>query len=153
MRSQWLEDAESEHEPGTSYLVAYAPDDQGRMVPAAWAGYRIETRDDGPILKCVNNYVRREHRGHAGYNRLRKVRHGYRTSIPDLYAHAYAARHKHVVTLLGMRAETYLFPEPIALHEADGWIRDTSPEGSGTSRPAGGGPEHHWQRLTWSPPR
>jgi len=137
VRTQWWTDAESEHEPDTFYLVVYAHDDQGLLVPAAWAGYRVETRyDAGRVLKCCNNYVRR----------------GFRDRNPDLYAQAYAARHAHVVARFALPAETYLFPEPIGLHLADGWTEDTSPEGSGVSRPHEGGPEHRWQRLTWTPP-
>lgn len=128
LRTQWWRDAESEHEPGTSYVVALVAGE-----PAAWAGWRLQP--DG-VLKCCNNYVRR----------------GYRDRTPDLYALAYAARHRDVVLRLGAPAETYLYPEPIPLHEADGWVRDTSPGGSGTSHAFEGGEPHHWQRLTWSPP-
>lgn len=127
LRTQWHTDAESVHEPGTSYMVALVDD-----VPAAWAGWRIEA--DG-VLRCCNNYVR----------------HGYRGRTPELYAAAYKARHRDVVLRLGVPAETFLYPEPMPLHEADGWVRDGSPDGSGQSRPFQDGPIHHWQRLTWSP--
>ncbi len=135
LRTQWWTDAESEHEAGTSYIVATAPSRSGPMIAAAWAGYII--RPDG-VLKCCNNYVVHGFRGQDYPH--------------DLYARAYRVRHRDVVLRLGAPAETYLFPEPIPLHEADGWVRDPSPAGSGTSRPFNDGPEHHWQRLTWSPP-
>jgi len=128
LRTQWWNDAESEHEPGTSYMVALVAG-----VPAAWAGWRIQP--DG-TLRCCNNYVR----------------HGYRDRNPELYASAYAARHRDVVLRLNVPAVTYLYPEPTPLHVADGWTPDPSPDSSGTSRPFEGGPLHHWQRLTWSPP-
>lgn len=137
--SQWWEDAESridadsEH---TSYMVVYVPGDGGQMVPAAWAGWRIETGDDGArVLRCCDNYVRQ----------------GYRRQIPELYRLAYKARHRQVVAVRRMPAVTYLYPEPIGLHVADGWTIDTSPDAAGRSTPYEGGPEHHWRRLTWTP--
>ncbi len=126
LRTQWWEDAESEHEPGVSYLMVLAPGPDVWLVPAAWAGYRIENEAGTAVLRCLNNYVRREFRN------------------PDLYPLAYEARHRLVVARFGLPAVTYLFPEPIALHEADGWVRDTGPSGSGQS-PVN--PNHHWQRL------
>ncbi len=135
LRTQWWNDAESEHEDGVSYIVALAPSRSGLMIPAAWAGYMI--RPDA-TLKCCNNYV--VHGFRDGYHRV------------DLYARAYRVRHRDVVLRLGLPAETFLFARPIALHEADGWVRDRSPEGSGWSHPFLGGPTHSWQRLTWSPP-
>lgn len=127
LRTQWHNDAESEHVDGVSYVVALVGGE-----PAAWAGWRIER--DG-TLRCWNNYVR----------------HGYRDLDPDAYASVYAARHRDVVLRLGVPAETYLYPEPIPLHLADGWVIDPSPEASGTSHPYPDGPVHHWRRLTWSP--
>lgn len=133
LRSQWWDDAESHHEPGISYSMVIHDE-----VPAAWAGWTFEREDGRPVLRCCNNYVRREYRG----------------GVPDLYALAYAHRHRHIVTHLGMPAVTYLFPEPVALHLADGWVIDTSPGSSGTSwaREVGQGQEHHWRRLRWTPP-
>lgn len=128
LRSQWRADAESEHEDGISYVMVLDDDGTGRRhVPAAWAGYRIE---DG-VLRCCNNYVR----------------HGFRDRDPELYEVAYRARHDLVVAGCGLPAVTYLFPEPIPLHLADGWELDTTPEGSGISRDIPG-VEHHWRRLT-----
>jgi hypothetical protein len=131
LRAQWWDDAESEAEPGVSYLMVLAADDAGQFVPAAWAGYSI----DRGVLRCCNNYVRRE----------------YRDRIPELYAAAYTVRHREVVVPLGLPAVTYLYAQPIPLHEADGWRKDTGPGSRGTSRARPGGEEHRWWRLTWSP--
>jgi hypothetical protein len=135
LRTEWFDDAESQHERGVAYLMVLARDPAGLLVPAAWAGYRIEDEAGRVVLRCCNNYVRREFRGRT----------------PDLYAVAYRARHDRVVRRFGLHAVTYLFPEPIPLHEADGWVRDTSAGGSGTSRARPDGELHHWQRLRWSP--
>ncbi len=130
LRTQWRDDAESEHEPDVSYLMVLV-DDGGPLVPAAWAGYRVI---DG-VLHCCNNYVRREYRGRN----------------PELYAMAYAARHREVVAVLNMPAVTYLYAQPIPLHEADGWIRDTGPGSHGVSRARPDGEEHPWWRLRREP--
>ncbi len=131
IRGQWWRDAESEHEVGTAYFLVLAEDLAGALQPAAWAGYRIERDDTGaPVLRCCNNYVRRSFRRHD----------------PELYAEAYRARHEQGVLTCGLAAVTYLFPEPIPLHEADGWVQDTGPGASGISRVTG--VEHHWRRLT-----
>lgn len=135
LRTQWWEDAESRDEPGTAYLMVLVRGPDGWLVPAAWAGYRIEDEHGTAVLRCCNNYVRR----------------GYRDHTPDLYPVAYRARHLLVVARLRLPAVTYLFPEPIALHEADGWVRDTAPGSSGQSRPFENGPVHNWQRLRWEP--
>lgn len=129
LRTEWWEDAESEHEPGVAYLMVLVADPgSGWLVPAAWAGYRIEDEHGRAVLRCLNNYVRR----------------GFRDRVPELYAVAYAARHRLVVRRLRLPAVTYLFPEPIALHEADGWVRDAGPDAAGTSADG-----HRWQRLRW----
>lgn len=130
LAGQWQRDAESAHEDGTAYFVALAEDLGGRLWPAAWAGYRIEGTGDNAVLRCCNNYVHR----------------GFRNHDPELYAEAYHARHEQIVTTCGLPAVTYLFPEPIALHETDGWVRDTTPGSAGISVVTG--VEHHWQRLT-----
>jgi hypothetical protein len=130
LRTQWWDDAESEHEPDTSYLMVLV-DENGLMTPAAWAGYRLV---DG-VLRCCNNYVRREYRGRN----------------PELYAMAYAARHAEVVTVLNMPAVTYLYAQPIALHEADGWVKDTGSDSHGSSYARPGGQEHLWWRLRRDP--
>ena len=95
------EDAESRpgelDEPGTSWTVALVAGE-----PAAWCAARV--LDDG-TLKCHSNYEVRAHRGLG------------------LYEAAYRARHTNVVEWSGRPAVTYLFEQPIALHEADGWLR------------------------------
>jgi hypothetical protein len=121
LASEWWADAESEADDDASYVVVYAA---GR-VPTAWAGFKVE----GGVLRCVDNYERRGYRGRG------------------LYECAYRWRHERVVVPLQLPAETYLFPEPIALHEADGWVRDPGCSGVSTVT----GVEHHWQRLTWAP--
>ncbi len=126
LRTQWREDAESGVEPAVSYLMVLAEDAGGQMVPAAWAGYQLVPVGGELTLRCCNNYVRRE----------------FRSCDPELYEMAYRARHDVVVSRLAFPAVTYLFEQPIALHEADGWVKDTGPGGSGVST-AG----HHWWRL------
>ncbi len=130
LRSQWWADAESEHEPGTSYLMVVV-DEGGEPVPAAWAGYTI----NGGVLHCRDNYVRDAYRGRT----------------PDLYAVAYAARHDRVVTRVRLPAVTYLFAQPIPLHLADGWVYDTAPDSPGVSRAHPDGEDHPWWRLRWAP--
>jgi hypothetical protein len=102
LASQWWQDAESYHEDGISYMVAMAADESGQLAPAAWAGWRVV---DG-ILKCCNNYERQ------GIGRR-----------DELYRLAYRARHRQIVAPWRGPAVTYLFPEPIGLHLADGWYR------------------------------
>jgi hypothetical protein len=130
LADQWWDDAESHAEATVSYMVVYAPDPSGAMVPAAWAGWVL----GGNALRCCDNYVRR----------------GFRRRRPELYEMAYRARHRQVVQVLGLPGVTYLFPEPVGLHLRDGWVRDTSPGSSGTRD---GRPEHRWQRLLWTPDR
>lgn len=130
LRTQWLDDAESEAETGVSYIMIFAADGAGELVPAAWAGWTVVDVEGVQTLKCCNNYVR----------------HGFRRRDPDLYGIAYRIRHRNVVRRLRLPAETYLFPEPIGLHIADGWVPDLGPGGSGDSEFG-----HRWQRLTWSP--
>lgn len=86
--------------------------------PAAWAAARI----DGGRLKCHSNYEHPAHRGRG------------------LYAAAYRHRNEHVVVPSPLDAFTYLYPQPIHLHLADGWL----PTGrSGT----GAYPDHTWHEL------
>lgn len=125
LRTDWWADAESEADEHATYVVAYAA---GR-IPVAWAGFKVE----GDVLRCVDNYERR----------------GYRDR--GLYESVYRWRHEKVVLRLRMPAYTFLYPEPIPLHEADGWVRD--PECVGVSQAHPGGPDHHWQRLIWTPAR
>ncbi len=132
LAGQWWRDAESGVEPGVSYTMVLA---RGR--PAAWAGWIVIDDEQGnPLLKCCNNYARRAY--------------GDRRSA--LYRLAYRARHRDVVTQLGLPGVTYLFPEPIPLHLRDGWRRDKGKGARGTSRAVRGGRLHHWRRLLWTPP-
>lgn len=84
-------------EPGTRWSIAL---DAGQ--PAAWCAAR--ELPDG-TLKCHSNYEVDAFRGEG------------------LYEAAYRARHDAVVAPAGRPAVTYLFEQPIALHEADGWQR------------------------------
>jgi hypothetical protein len=84
--------------PDTHWPVALT----GAGTPAAWCAARIE--HDG-TLKCHSNYEVRQHRGHG------------------LYEDAYHARHRDVILAYRRLAVTYLFHQPIALHEANGWHR------------------------------
>ncbi len=132
LAAEWEADAESRHEPGTCYLMVLAADASGAMVPAAWAGYRIEDENGVPVLRCCNNYVRRPFRGRT----------------PELYAAAYRARHRLVVRRFQLPGVTYLYEYPIGLHEADGWVKDDAPGSEGMSEFG-----HYWWRLRWSPVR
>lgn len=121
LATQWWSDAESRHEPGVSYALVLADD-----VPAAWAGWIVTEIDGIWTLKCCSNYERRG----AGRER-------------GLYALAYNHRHRATVAPSALAAVTYLFPEPIELHEADGWTRtglaDLSDDG------------HDWAELRREP--
>lgn len=100
-------DAESQpaelDQPGTWWTVALVDD-----APAAWCA----ARPAGDVLYCHSNYEHPRHRGRG------------------LYAAAYRERHRHVIQPAGLDAVTYLFEQPIPLHEADGWQR-TGPTGDG----------------------
>lgn len=99
--------------PGTHWTVTVAYDG----TPTAWAAARIT--DD--VLQCHSNYEVRAWRG----NRM--------------YEAAYHARHWHVVHAYGLPAVTYLFAEPIGLHEADLWRR--------TGQTGVGETGHQWWEL------
>jgi hypothetical protein len=101
--------------PGTHWTVTLLADG----TPAAWAAARFT--EDGSI-QCRNNYERREHRGHG------------------LYEVAYHARHRDILLAYKLPAFTYLFADPIALHERDGWYK-TGEEGPGEL------PGNHWYQL------
>jgi hypothetical protein len=139
LAGQWYDDAESGVDADTartSFMVTFVVGPDLDAVPAAWAGWRFDVAADGlPVLRCCDNYVRR----------------GYRGRTPELYRLAYEARHSLVVDTCGLRAETYLYPEPIPLHIADGWELDVSEDASGKSSPYPGGPVHEWQRLVRRP--
>lgn len=110
-------DAESRPEeldvPGTLWTVVL---DGGAL--AAWCAARIA----GDLLKCHSNYEVPARRGHG------------------LYEAAYRARHAEVVLPAHLPAVTYLFPQPIPLHEADGWYR-TGTTGVGEMS------DHRWWEL------
>lgn len=90
---------------------------------AAWCA----AQDLGGVLVCSDNYERR------GAGRQQ-----------HLYPLAYAARHETVVAPWAGPAVTFLFPEPIALHEADGWRKTGS---TGPGEVAG----HTWWELRREP--
>lgn len=122
--------ADAEHKldehPNKIWTVVVVADGD-RKVPAAWAAATVEHRVDGPILRCSDNY---ECRG-PGRD------HG-------LYAVAYAHRHRTVVEPAGIPAVTYLFAQPIARHEADGWYRTTTCSDPGVE-------PHDWWELRRKP--
>lgn len=103
LATEWWADAESKHEDGIEYVMVLADG-----VPAAWAGWRIEVDTDAfrRVLRCRNSYERRGPGRELG-----------------LYAHAYRERHERVVLTSGLPGLTYLYAEPIPLHEADGWVK------------------------------
>ncbi len=84
--------------PGTEWSVVLL----GDGTPVAWCAARVDAEG---VLKCHSNYEVRAWRGNG------------------FYEAAYRARHRQVVGACGLPAVTYLFSEPIALHEADGWYR------------------------------
>jgi len=84
--------------PGTFWSVTLTEDG----TPAAWCAARIT---DGGALRCHSNYERREWRGRG------------------LYEDAYHARHRDVMLSYKLPGVTYLFAQPIALHERHGWYR------------------------------
>ncbi|GGM27305.1 hypothetical protein GCM10011608_10080 [Micromonospora sonchi] len=119
--------ADAEHRldepPGKTWTVATVLYD-GRWIPAAWAAC-IE--QDG-LLRCCDNY---EHPGWRGHG---------------LYAAAYRHRHATIVAPSRLPAITYLFAQPIPLHEADGWYR-TGVRGISTAA----GVEHEWWEMRREP--
>ncbi|TDC63868.1 hypothetical protein E1258_09485 [Micromonospora sp. KC207] len=89
--------------PGTVWCVALVGG-----APAAWCA----ATPDGAALRAHSNYEHPHHRGQG------------------LYEAVYARRHRDVVQPARLPAVTYLFAQPIPLHEADGWQR-TGVEGPG----------------------
>jgi hypothetical protein len=106
-------------EPGTLWTVAFTRD--GRA--GAWCAATVL---GGGQIKCHNNYEPGPYRGQG------------------LYEAAHRARHRDVLVKLGLPAVTYLFRDPIPLHEKHGW-RTTGVHAPGEL--AG----HHWWELTWKP--
>lgn len=106
--------------PGTYWSVALVDGS-----PTAWCAACVQ--GDG-TLRCHSNYERLGYR-HRG-----------------LYAAAYRERHTTVITPSGLPAVTYLFAQPIPLHEADGWVRTGV---AGVSCEAG--EPHDWWELRRAP--
>lgn len=99
--------------------------ENARFVPVAWAAsYEIDV-EGIRTLRCSDNYERR------GVGR-----------DYGLYRVAYRHRHRTVVLPSGLPGLTYLYEQPIALHEADGWVRTGY---CGTSREAK--EPHDWWEL------
>lgn len=103
--------------PGTWWTVVVVDG-----APAAWCAARL----DGDALRCHSNYEHPAHRGRG------------------LYAAAYRERHQTVVAPAAVPAVTYLFAQPIPLHERDGWRR-TGEQGPGRL------PDHWWWELRREP--
>lgn len=124
------DDAEShlDEAPGKVWSVAAVTDHRGRWTPAAWAAAIEQTEDGRPVLKCCNNYERPGYRGHGAY------------------AAAYAHRHTTIVAPSHLPGVTYLFRQPIGLHEADGWYR-TGVQGVSTEAAQ----SHEWWELRRHP--
>lgn len=99
--------------PGTQWSIALVDG-----VPAAWCAATIT---DG-ILTCHSNYERPGYRGRG------------------LYPLVYRERHRTVIAPAGLNAITYLFADPIQLHQTDDWVF-TGREGDGVL------PGHHWYEL------
>lgn len=112
-----------EERPGKVWTVC-AVRSEGRWVPAAWAASIAEDA----MLRCGDNYEHPAWRGKG------------------LYAAAYTYRHTTVVAPSALPAVTYLFAQPIALHEADGWYRSGA---HGVSTEAG--EPHEWWELRRDP--
>ncbi|WP_431728555.1 hypothetical protein [Verrucosispora sp. TAA-831] len=112
--------------PGTMWSVVVLRDGSRWGALAAWAAARV----DGDMLKCFASY---EVPG-AGRER-------------GLYRDAYRERHRAVVLPCRRPAVTYLFAQPVPLHEADGWRRTGV---SGTSSEPGI-PSHAWWELRREP--
>lgn len=100
----------------------------GRWEPAAWCASRVEARDGERVLVCSDNYERRGDGRALG-----------------LYRDAYQRRHADVVARTRLPALTYLFAQPLGLHEADGWYRTGV---HGTSDHG-----HRWWELRRDPTR
>ncbi|SCF50082.1 hypothetical protein GA0070563_12639 [Micromonospora carbonacea] len=89
--------------PGTVWSVALVGG-----APAAWCA----ATPDAGVLRAHSNYEHPRYRGQS------------------LYAMAYAQRHQDVIRRARLPVVTYLFSQPIPLHEADGWYR-TGAQGPG----------------------
>ncbi|MET0426298.1 MAG: hypothetical protein ABW046_20685 [Actinoplanes sp.] len=100
--------------PGTHWTVSLTEDG----TPAAWAAARIIDC----VIKCHSNYETRRYRGCG------------------LYEAAHYGRHRDVILAYKMPAVTYLFEQPITLHEANGWHR-TGVTGTGENE------SHRWWEL------
>ncbi|XVU24237.1 hypothetical protein ACQPZJ_44575 [Actinoplanes sp. CA-054009] len=107
--------------PGTYWTVMLLEDG----TPAAWCA---ATFQDDATIKCHSNYEVTAYRGHG------------------LYEDTYYTRHYQVIKRFGLEAVTYLFEQPLALHEKHGWRR-TGPRRPG--KIAG----HWWWELRREPDR
>lgn len=83
--------------PGTHWTVCLTEDG----TPAAWCAAHIANA----TITCHSNYETRPHRERG------------------LYEAAFHGRHRDVLLAYRLPAVTYLFAQPIALHEASGWYR------------------------------
>jgi hypothetical protein len=106
-------------QPGKTWTIATVQDG-GQWVPTAWACSIVQ---DG-ILRCCDNYEVPRWRGRG------------------LYEAAYRHRHVTIVAPSRLPAVTYLFVQPIGMHEADGWYR-TGVNGVSTAA----GVPHEWWEL------
>lgn len=131
--TQWLDDAESGHEAGNSYLMIVVA---GQA--AAWAGYQIEDHNGQQVLRLRDQYER----------------HGYRREDLDglwLYPIALAAVHEQVVYGWTGMAYSYVYRVPRALLLDHGWVDDTfdavlgPPAGKSQRHP--GAEVHQWWRM------
>jgi hypothetical protein len=92
-------------QPGKMWVVVLASG-----VPAAWAAAYVEEHI-GPagaeiVLRCTDSYERRGPGRDLG-----------------LYLLAYRRRHEVLVAPSRLPGLTFLYRQPMALHEADGWYR------------------------------
>jgi hypothetical protein len=132
LRDEIWQDAEGQVEVvdlSTVWTVVEARE-HARFVPVAWCASTVVTAEDGPqMLRCSDNYERRGVGRHYG-----------------LYRIAYRHRHLTRVLPLALPAATYLFAQPIPLHEADGWVRTGN---AGTSHATT--EPHDWWELRREP--
>jgi hypothetical protein len=106
--------------PEKVWIIAVDPTGQ----PLAWCAYE-PSDEPGIDVKCVDSCERPE------------------CWDEDVYLVVYTARHE---LIRQHRAVTYIYPEPVELHETDGW----AVTGTGISREPGM-PERRWYRLARQP--
>lgn len=124
-------DAESrlDEHPDKIWAVAMITNDHiRRPVAAAWAA-AIEIDHQGQrMLRCCNNYEVPRWRGRG------------------LYELVYRHRHDHIIAGSPLPAITWIFDQPRALHQADGW----AVTGTGISR-LPNIDEHPWYEMRRAP--